>query len=97
MKDCANSTVSQNTEPSSNANNPMDSVSQSSNSATTSQASASSTRGTPTGDSQSVVKQIIIDEKDVYKVTGISFIILLILLTIGYYYKEDIKEMKSKL
>ena len=46
---------------------------------------------------QSVIKQILIDEDEFYKVTGISFIILLIILTIGAYYREDIREMKSKL
>ena len=39
----------------------------------------------------------IIDEDEFFKVTGISFIVLLILLTIGFYYREDIKEMKSKM
>lgn len=47
--------------------------------------------------SQSVVKQILIDEDEFFKVTGISFIILLIMLTIGFYYREDICEMKSKM
>ncbi|WP_298501225.1 hypothetical protein [uncultured Methanobrevibacter sp.] len=34
-------------------------------------------------ESQSVVKQIVIDEEDVYRVTGISIVVLLIILTIG--------------
>ena len=37
------------------------------------------------------------DEDEFCKVTGISFIILLIMLTIGFYYREDIREMKSKM
>ena len=46
---------------------------------------------------QSVVKKIIIDEENIIRVTGLSLIILLILLTIGFYYREEIKEMKSKI
>lgn len=45
----------------------------------------------------SVVKKIIIDEEDIVRVTGISLILLLILLTIAFYYRDDIKEMQSKI
>ena len=45
---------------------------------------------------QSVVKQIIIDEDDFYKVTGISFIVLLIIVTVAFYYRKDIKEINKK-
>ena len=86
--------------PGHGSSNPVNDVSQSSQSAsTTSQASASdSGRASDTNSgSQSVVKQIIIDEDDIVRVTGISLIILLIILTIGFYYREDIKEMKSKM
>lgn len=47
--------------------------------------------------SQSVIKKITIDEEDMFRVTGLSLIILLILLTIGFYYREDIMEMKSQI
>lgn len=95
-----NATSSQRTDPSSNANNPVNDVSQSLDVQSTTSPASSSTNGGATsvgGEKQSVVKQIIIDEEDIYKVTGISFIILLILLTIGFYYRDDIKEMKSEL
>ncbi|WP_407393241.1 right-handed parallel beta-helix repeat-containing protein [Methanobrevibacter sp.] len=93
-----NGTHSQNNDPSKNANNPVNQVSQPESAQTTSQASASDA-GQSSADpgSQSVVKQIIIDDDEFFKVTGISFIILLIILTIGLYYREDIKEMKSKM
>ena len=97
-----NSTYSQKTEPANNANNQINDVEQSyETQATTSPASASeSSSGVDSGSvstKQSVVKQILIDEDEFYKVSGISFIILLIILTIGLYYREDIREMKSKL
>ncbi len=97
-----NSTTSQRADPSSRANGQVNDVSQSSEyEATTSAASASQSSGdssdATSGEKQSVVKQIIIEDEDIFRVTGISFIILLILLTIGYYYKDDIKEMKSKM
>lgn len=87
-----NSTTSQNQEPVSNPSNPISDVSQSNGVSTS---PAASDAGSAAG--QSVVKQIIIDEDEFFKVTGISFIILLIILTIGFYYREDIKEMKSKM
>ncbi|WP_405314785.1 right-handed parallel beta-helix repeat-containing protein [Methanobrevibacter sp.] len=97
-----NSTHSQKTDPANNANNQVNDVDQSyETQATTSPASASeSSSGVDVGSGstqQSVIKQILIDEDEFYKVTGISFIILLIILTIGAYYREDIREMKSKL
>ena len=97
-----NSTTSQKNGPSANANGQVNDVSQSVESeSTTSQASASQSSGDyssgATSGEESVVKQIIIDDEDVFRVAGMSFIILLILLTIGYYYKDDIIEMKSKM
>ena len=99
-----NSTTSQKTDPSKGSASQANDVSQSYDTQTTaSQASVSESSSGNVVDSssgsnsQSVVKQIIIDEEDFYKVTGISFIILLILLTISYYYKDDIREMKSKM
>lgn len=94
-----NSTASQKTDPSNSANNPVNDVSQGSDvQSTTSPVSASTNGGVSSKEgSKSVVKQIIIDEEDIFKITGISFIILLILLTIAFYYRDDIKEMKSKI
>jgi parallel beta-helix repeat protein len=96
-----NGTHSQKADPSNNANNQVNDVSQSYNTPDTSMAGASYGNVGDAGDSgsksQSVVKQILIDEDEFFKVTGISFIILLIILTIGLYYREDIREMKSKL
>lgn len=96
-----NSTYSQRTEPGSNANNPVNTVDQSYDTqTTTSQEAASESSvgdaGNVDAQSNSVVKQIIIDEDDIYRVTGISLIVLLIILTIGLYYRDDIKEMNSK-
>ena len=97
-----NSTSSQNADPSSRASGQVNDVSQSVDSgSTTSQASAStssgdSSSGATSGD-QSVAKRIVIEDEDIFRVTGMSFIVLLILLTIAYYYKDDIKEMKSKM
>ena len=91
-----NSSHSQKTDPANSANNQINNVEQSYEVQTPyspSGASESSSGLTP----QSVVKQILIDDDEFYKVTGISFIILLIILTIGMYYREDIREMKSKL
>ena len=101
-----NSTQSQQADPSNNANSPLNDVSQSYNTDTTTSpesasqsASASSSSNSLAGGSsgdKSVVKQIVLDEEDIFKVTGISFIILLMILTVGFYYREDIKEMNSK-
>lgn len=96
-----NSTHSQKTNPGNNANNPVNDVSQSYETDTvTSAESASDSSSGNTGragsQSNSVVKRIVIEEEDIYRVTGISLIVLLIILTIGLYYREDIKEMNSK-
>lgn len=96
-----NSTQSHRTDPSSSANNPVNNVDQSYDTQTTTSPEAASDAGNgDAGNSESqqnsVVKQIIFDEDDFYKVTGISFIILLIILTIGFYYRDDIREMNSK-
>ena len=91
-----NSSSSQSQEPTSNPSNPINDVSQTSE---VSDSPAASDAGSAAGQSssgQSVVKQIIIDDDEFFKVTGISFIVLLIILTIGFYYREDIMEMKSK-
>ena len=99
-----NGTSSQKASPSSQSSSPIAQVSQSLNTqGTASQSSASKSESggagnsQPQSQSQSVVKQIVLDEKEIYKVAGISFIILLILLTTAFYYRDDIKEMKSKM
>ena len=96
-----NGTHSQQADPSSNANNPLNDVSQTADADTTSQEAASQTGAGPSNaagaGSQSVVKQIIVDEDDIVRVAGISFIVLLIILTIAFYYRDDIREMKSKM
>ena len=93
-----NSTNSQKTNAGSNSNNPVNDASQSDAQNTASQESASDSSSGNSGNagSGSVVKQIIIDEDEFFRVTGMSFIVLLIILTIGFYYREDIKEMNSK-
>ena len=93
-----NSTYSQKTDPASNADGQVNDAQSYESQSTTSPAS-SSDMGQSNSDpgSQSVVKQILLDEDEFFKVTGISFIILLIILTIGFYYREDIREMKSKM
>lgn len=90
-----NSTQSQNSNPSNRGTNQVNDASQ--NYETQDAASQGASAGS-SGDagSKSVVKQIILDEEDIFRVTGISFIILLIILTIGFYYRDDIKEMNSK-
>ncbi|MBE6495019.1 MAG: hypothetical protein E7Z78_01100 [Methanobrevibacter thaueri] len=95
-----NATQSQRADPSSSASNPVNDVSQSADVPdAVSQAGASEPSSGDSGSpgSQSVVKQILIDEDEFFKVTGISFIILLIILTVAWYYREDISEMKSKM
>ena len=94
-----NSTQGQNTNPGSNSNRPVDDASQSSNAQDTSEAGASDSSAGDVGNQgpQSVVKQIIIEDDEFFKVSGISFIILLIILTILFYYRDEIREMKSKL
>lgn len=95
-----NSTHSQKSDPSSNANNQVNDVSQSyeSEAMNSAESASESSNGDTSGagSQQSVVKQINIDEDEFYRVTGISFIIMLIILTVGLYYREDIKEMNSK-
>ena len=95
-----NSTHSQKADPSNSANNQVNDVSQSYNTPDTAAAGASGASSGDTGnlgsEPQSVVKQIIIDEDEFFKITGISFIILLMILTVGFYYRDDIKEMNSK-
>lgn len=85
------------TTPSTNANNDISNPSQSFDSFAVSQ-SVTSQSGANSGgfESKSVVKQITLDEDDFLKITGISLIILLMILTIGFYYRDDIKEMNSK-
>ena len=86
-------------EPNNNPSNPVNDVAQSYESTqTASQASASQASSASDLDSgsKSVAKQIIIDEDEFFRVSGITFIILLIILTIGFYYRDDIKEMNSK-
>ncbi|MBQ2831463.1 right-handed parallel beta-helix repeat-containing protein [Methanobrevibacter sp.] len=95
-----NSSSSQNMNPSNGGQNQVNDVSQSLESvSTTSQASASDAGSASDANSgtQSVAKKIIFDEDDIVRVAGISFIVLLMILTIGLYYRDDIKEMKSKL
>ena len=58
---------------------------------------APASNGGSSSQSQSVVKQIIINDEDVIRVMGLPLIILLILLTIACYYRDDIKQMKSKI
>ena len=92
-----NSTLSQNQNPSSNPSKPINSASQNYQSYESSVSSQSSESGGGSDSQpQSVVKQIIIDEDDFFKLTGISFIVLIMILTIGAYYRDDIKEMNSK-
>lgn len=96
-----NSTHSQKTDPSNSANNPVNDVSESydvSDAVSEAGASEASTgdSGNPGSQSQSVVKQILLDEDEFYKITGISFIVLLMILTVGWYYRDEIREMNSK-
>ena len=95
-----NSSHSQQADPSNNPNNPVNDVSQNYDVDTTSQEGASQsgagTSNAAGSQGQSVVKQIIIDEDDIVRVTGISFIVLLMILTIAFYYRDDIREMNSK-
>jgi len=94
-----NSTQSHKTDPANSLNNPNNVAQNYNVENTNSPASASKSTSDNAGGSvkQSVVKQILIDEDEFFKVTGISFIILIIILTIGFYYRDDIREMKSKL
>ncbi|MBR4447144.1 right-handed parallel beta-helix repeat-containing protein [Methanobrevibacter sp.] len=96
-----NSTYSQKTDPANSANSQVNDVSQSyETDVSASQASASEPStgdsGNPGSTSDSVVKQIIIDEDEFFRVSGMLFIVLLMILTVGFYYRDDIKEMNSK-
>ena len=85
------------TTPSTNTNNDISNPSQSFDSSDVSQSVASQSGANGGGyGSKSVVKQITLDEDDFLKITGVSLIILLMILTIGFYYRDDIKEMNSK-
>lgn len=77
-------------------NSQVDDVSQSDNLNSASSESASQSGSAAGSQSQSVVKQIVIEDDDIFRVTGISLIVILIILTIGLYYRDDIKEMNSK-
>lgn len=98
--DTGNSTYnSQQNNPGNNANNPAKDVSSNYNSeaATSSQgASSSGDASNAASQSQAVAKRIVFEEDEFFRVTGMSFILLLIILTIAYYYRDDIKEMNSK-
>lgn len=98
-----NSTQSQKADPSDSGSNQVNDVSQSYETQTTTFPESAS--GGSSGDSgnagaqsqqQSVAKQIIIDEDEFFRVTGMTFIVLLMILTIAYYYRDDIREMNSK-
>ena len=95
-----NSTHSQRADPSNSANNQVNDVEQSYETQTSAEAGASEAStgdtGNPGSESQSVVKQILLDEDEFFRVAGISFIVLLMILTVGFYYRDDIKEMNSK-
>ena len=95
-----NSTQSQSSDPAGSTSNQVNEVTQSYDTQSVAEASASEAStgetGNPGSTPESVVKQIILDEDEFFKVTGISFIILLIILTVGFYYRDDIKEMNSQ-
>lgn len=93
-----NSTHSQNSDPSNSGTNQVSDASQNyeTQDAASQGASAGSRGYAGDAGSKSVVKQIIFDEDDIFRVTGISLIVLLIILTIGFYYRDDIREMNSK-
>ena len=97
-----NSTNGQRSEPSAGTNNPLNDAANANDAQDASSQAGSSEGGL--GDSgsagsqkQSVVKQIIFDEDEFYKVSGILFIILLIICTIILYYRKDIFEMMSEM
>ena len=85
-----NSSSAQNMEPNSN---PVNDVSQAQD---VGQIGASESSGGASGASQSVTKQIVIEDDEFFKVKGLIVIITLILLTLGLYYRKDIEEMRSK-
>ena len=73
--------------------NPVNDVSQAQD---VGQIGASESSGGASGASQSVTKQIVIEDDEFFKVKGLIVIITLILLTLGLYYRKDIEEMRSK-
>ena len=91
-----NATQSQSSDPADSTSNQVNEVTQSYDTQTVAEASASEAStgetGNPGSTPESVVKQITLDEDEFFKVTGISFIILLIILTVGFYYRDDIKD-----
>lgn len=90
-----NTTKNKNSNPSSASSNPIEGTLENSNVAD-STSSGGSDSSNQKNSVQSVVKQITLDEENIVKLSGISLIILLILLTIGLYYRKDIKELKTK-
>ena len=94
-----NSTNGQRSEPAAGSNNPVNDAAN----AQDASSQASSSEGTSGGSGsagsqkQSVVKQIIFDEDEFYKVSGILFIVLLIICTVIFYYRKDISEMMSEM
>lgn len=94
-----NSTNGQRSEPAAGSNNPVNDAAN----AQDASSQASSSEGTSGGSGsagsqkQSVVKQIIFDEDEFYKVSGILFIVLLIICTIIFHYRKDISEMMSEM
>lgn len=96
--DSGNSSNSQKMEPNSNPVNQANDVFQSyDTSQGMAQADASGISGGANSGSQSIAKQIIIEDDEFFIVKGLSLIVLLRLLTIGFYYRDDINEMRSKL
>ncbi len=92
-----NSTASQNTDPGHSANTPSKSMSSNSyqSPSTSSSSQGPSSSGSP--QTNSVLKRITLEEDELIRISGLSFIVLLILLTVIYYYRDDIEEMASKM
>ena len=91
----ANSTHNQKSTPGKNADNNINDILQNYETNNfNSPEGASASNGN--SQKQSVVKQILLDEDDIFKVAGISFIVAIMILTIGFYYRDDIKELNSK-
>lgn len=101
-----NSTTTQNADPSNSAAEPVASTPTTATTPTTTTSTSAPTSESVSSNpsesgsdapTQSVVKQIKIEEEDIVKISGISLIILLMLLTIAFYYRDDIKEMRAKM
>ena len=97
-----NSTNGQRSEPTAGANNPVNDAAnaygaQDVSSQASSSEGNSGGSGSAGSQKQSVVKQIIFDEDEFYKVSGILFIVLLIICTVIFYYRKDISEMMSEM